>query len=91
MFQELSSFSWAATPQEAPVSGAWLWAHLVLLSIQDQGQDPRDLMMGIDVLKAKATQGGLDFETLLTKAADLSSSQDRYGMGSTRQIMLSQR
>jgi hypothetical protein len=91
MFQEFGSFAWAATPREPTTSQAGLRAHLVLLSIQDQGKDPRDVIMAIDRLKSTATQHGLDIQTLLAEVAEISSSRSKYGMGSMREILLTRR
>lgn len=61
MFREFDSFAWAAAPREPTTSQAGLRAHLVLLSIRDQGRDPRDAFVSIDGLKSTANQHGLDF------------------------------
>jgi hypothetical protein len=89
MFHEFSAFAWAATPREAPTTRTGLHAHLVLLSIQDQGKDPRDVMMAIDVMISTATKCGLDIQPQLVEVAEISSSRNRYGMGSMKEIMLS--
>jgi hypothetical protein len=87
MFQEFGSFAWAATPREAPTSPSGLRAHLVLLSLQDQGTDPRDVLVAIDCLISAATKCGVDIQPLLAEVAEISSSRNRYGMGSMREIM----
>jgi hypothetical protein len=91
MFQEFGSFSWAARLREEPINRAGLRAHLILLSIQDQGTDPRDSMMAIDGLISIAMKQGEDIRPLLAEVAEISSTQSRYGMGSMKEILLSRR
>jgi len=91
MFQEFGSYAWAAKPREALASRNGLRTRLVLLSLQDQGTDPRDTILAIDRLIAEAARCGVDIRPLLAEVAEISSSQDRFGMGSTKKIMQARR
>jgi len=86
-FQTFRSFAWAATPKAAPPTRAGFRAHLLLLSIQDQGDDPRDTLMSIEHLRSAALHSGVDIGPLMQETAELSSSIDRYGMGSMKEML----
>jgi hypothetical protein len=82
------SFAWAARPptNSSTVEGfrtALLWASLL-----DQGRDPRDLLVTLDYECAVAKASGIDFRPMVQEIAALSSDVDRYGMGSTRSILI---
>ncbi|MGW2286243.1 hypothetical protein [Streptomyces phaeochromogenes] len=61
---------------------------LVEMSVEDQGRDTRDMMVGLNDLCGQARDAGLDIRPLLLDVAELSSEVDKYGMGSTRGILL---
>ncbi|MDI1461376.1 hypothetical protein QEZ54_10385 [Catellatospora sp. KI3] len=89
LFDRYTSFRWAARlPRGEEVTEAGLRAELILFSARDQGSDPRDEVLGLRDLCARARRAGLDADPLLAEAAGLSSDVDRYGMGSTRTILL---
>ena len=62
---------------------------LIFLSINDQGRDTRDWLLEIREDCKQARAKGYDFETPLKEIAELSSDIDKYGMGSTKHLMLS--
>ncbi|MCZ4515781.1 hypothetical protein O3Q52_48295 [Streptomyces sp. ActVer] len=61
---------------------------LMEMSVEDQGRDTRDMMVGLNGLCGQARDAGVDIRPLLLDVAELSSEVDKYGMGSTRDILL---
>ncbi|MFJ9560782.1 hypothetical protein ACIRQQ_12160 [Streptomyces fuscichromogenes] len=61
---------------------------LLLISVDDQGFDTRDMMVDLNDLCGRARTAGVDIRPLLLEVAGLSSDVDKYGMGSTRHILL---
>lgn len=89
MFDRYTSFRWAAQlPREEEGTGAGFRAALIHFSARDQGSDTRDEVLGLRDLCARARQAGVDVDPVLAEVAELSSDVDRYGMGSTRAILL---
>jgi hypothetical protein len=62
--------------------------HVTLFSMLDQGADTRDALVAIRALCASAKATGVDLTPMLREIAGLSSDLDKYGMGSTRSILL---
>ena len=63
-------------------------SHLILLSIKDQGIDTRDTILWLQDWCKQASSAGVDTEPVLREVALLSSDEDKYGMGSTRSLLL---
>jgi hypothetical protein len=61
---------------------------LLEISVGDQGRDARDMMVALNDLCGQARDAGVDIQPLLLDVAELSSDVDKYGMGSTRAILL---
>lgn len=61
---------------------------LLLLSARDQGRDTRDEMVWLNDMCERAREAGVDMRSLLLEIAELSSTEDKYGMGSVRDILL---
>ena len=61
---------------------------LLHFSAMDQGSDTRDELLELWELVARAEAEGVDIEPILTEVAELSSDVDKYGMGSTRRLLL---
>ena len=92
LFASHPSFAWAATlPYSATMSRARFDDHLTLFSLRDQGRDTRDAILELDALCADAKRLGFDLTGELEDAAALSSDVDKYGMGSTRRLLLERR
>lgn len=88
IFGRYTSFRWAATlpfDETAPQSYR---SRLVQVSAIDQGTDTRDVLLGLWDLADRARAAGIDIVPTLTEVAEMSSDADRYGMGSTRKILL---
>ncbi|MER5787772.1 hypothetical protein [Streptomyces sp. NPDC001980] len=80
-------FGWATTlPLEPTPQG--FRRRLLEMSVEDQGLDTRDMMVALNDLCGQARDAGVDIRPLLLDVAGLSSDVDKYGMGSTRHILL---
>jgi hypothetical protein len=89
-FSEYSSFAWAAALKEVKRTATGLRQHLILFSMQDQGKDSRDAQLALQELCREATTARIAIVPLLREIAAISSTIDKYGMGSTRDILLNQ-
>lgn len=88
LFDRYTSFRWAAHLPREWDSAEDFRAHLVHLSARDQGADARDEILDLRDLCGRARQLGIDVDPILEEVAAMSSDVDRYGMGSTRRIIL---
>ena len=84
----LPAFGWAAQTQASSATTDGFRIVLLWLSLLDQGRDPRDLLVTLDHECALAGAAGVDVGAVLVEIAGLSSEADRYGFGSTRDILL---
>ncbi|WP_229712817.1 hypothetical protein [Streptomyces fuscichromogenes] len=73
-------------PFEPTPHGFRQW--LLRISVEDQGLDTRDMMVDLNDLCGRARHAGVAIRPLLLEVAGLSSDVDKYGMGSTRYILL---
>lgn len=88
LFEDHRSFTWAATLPYQPVTDESFRAHLILFSIKDHEQDTRDAIVLLYELCDKATAAGVKIGPILKEVAELSSDVNKYGMGSTRSLLL---
>jgi hypothetical protein len=89
MLAQHASFDWATgKPPAVPDAAGNLRRQLLRLSMSDQGRDPRDLIMALEGRQRDARAAGINLAPVAREVAALSSNQDRYGMGSTRKILL---
>jgi hypothetical protein len=87
MFDQYTSFRWAAhLPRDVRTADDFR-ARLVHLSARDQAADPRDEILTLQSMCDQARQAGVDINPILDEVAALSSDIDRYGMGSMRSII----
>ena len=82
------SFAWAAQPAADSSTVEGFRTILLWASLLDQGSDTRDLLVTLDYECAKARAAGIDVRPIVQEVAILSSDIDRYGMGSTRHILM---
>jgi gentisate 1,2-dioxygenase len=61
---------------------------VLLFSMKDEERDTRDAILLLRALCDKAAAAGLNIVPLLDEVAALSSPLDRYGWGSTRELLL---
>lgn len=85
LFQRYASLAWALEAPGDRASLPALRAELILFSMLDQGNDPRDAKLWLEDLCRKGRAHGEEFDSALREVARLSSAEDRYGWGSTRQ------
>jgi hypothetical protein len=56
--------------------------------MKDQGRDSRDALLALRHLYSEAAGAGIDPALLLREVAGLSSTVNKYGMGSTCDMLL---
>jgi hypothetical protein len=88
LFVQYPSFAWAAMLAEPKTTTNGLRQHLILFSMQDQGRDSRDALLELQALISEAARAGVPTVSLIREVAAISSSIDKYGMGSTRDMLL---
>ncbi len=91
LFVQYRGFAWAANLSFDPKTEEEFRRHLVLFSMKDQGRDSRDALMDLQYLCRKAASAGVSTTPLLNEVAELCSDQNKYGMGSTKQMLLKER
>jgi hypothetical protein len=88
LFERYPSFRWAVqSPGRADTADGFR-LHLLHLSARDQIPDTRDELLVLWDLCEQARTAGIDVVSILVDVAQISSDTDRYGMGSTRQLIL---
>ncbi|MFI7081215.1 hypothetical protein ACIBO1_28325 [Micromonospora sp. NPDC049903] len=91
MFDRYPSFRWAAHLPTDCRTAEGFRDDLVHLSARDQGADTRDEIMSLRAVCDRARRAGIDVDPVLAEVAAMSSDEDRYGMGSMRDILLRHR
>jgi len=86
LLDRCASFRWATTlPYARTPEGFWL--RLLHLSARDHGGDTRDEMVELHHLCEEARDARVDIRPLLLEVAELSSAEDKFGMGSIQEIL----
>lgn len=88
LFQKYQSFAWAATLSVPRTTKDGLRQQLILFSMKDQGRDGRDAWLELQAICQVAKGTGLEIAPVLQEIAAMSSNEDKYGMGSTSQMLL---
>ena len=88
LFQDYPSLSWAATLSVPWTTIEGLRQHLILFSMNDQGRDSRDALLTLQQICQDARNAGLEIAPVLREIAAMSSDANKYGMGSTSQMLL---
>ena len=88
LFQEYQSFSWAATLSVPRTTLDGLRQHLILFSMKDQEHDGRDALLTLQEICQDARNAGLEIAPVIREVAAMSSDENKYGMGSTSQMLL---
>ena len=63
---------------------------VIVFSMKDQARDSRDALLSLQEICRAAAAAGVDLEPALRDVAAMSSRVDRYGMGSTSDMLLKQ-
>lgn len=87
LFVEHGSFTWAVSYVMKEPSDEELRNCFVYMSMLDQGFDARDYLLAIRSMVQHAKRANLDYRTIMEEIADMSSPVDRFGFGSTRDIL----
>jgi hypothetical protein len=87
-FASCPSFAWAAALPFEPDTAEHLRQHLILFSMQDQGRDSRDAILQLQALCRTAKAASVGLGPALREVAAMSSVSNRFGMGSTRDMLL---
>jgi len=87
-FAEHSAFAWAASLPFAPTNEENFRRHLLLFSIKDQCRDSRDALLWLRDLCREARNAGVSTAPVLQEVAGLSSDRNKYGMGSTKEMLI---
>ena len=88
LFVQYRAFAWAAPSPWPLTSPDGLRRHLLMFSILDQGQDSRDANLALKHIVATAEAGHVDVTPVLQDVAALSSDDNKFGMGSTSDMLL---
>ena len=88
LFERHGAFAWAAALPFAPVTETCFRRHLVLFSMKDLGRDTRDAILWLQDLCQTATAAGVNTAPILRQIAELSSHENRHGLGSARSLLL---
>jgi len=88
LFDRYTSFRWAAHLPRDWDTAEEFRAHLIHLSARDQGPDTRDEILLLRDLCDRARGLEIDAGPILDEVAAMSSDEDRYGMGSMRDVIL---
>jgi hypothetical protein len=91
LFARYGSAAWAASPPWPPTSEDGFRRQLLLFSVLDQGQDARDALVWLRDIASRARRAGVDVDDALEEVAAISSENNRFGMGSTRRLLLDAR
>jgi hypothetical protein len=84
LFYTYRHFAWAATLSVTPTTEGDFRKHLTLFSMRDQGEDSRDALLELQELCTQARAAGVNTAPILREVAQMSSDENRFGMGSTR-------
>jgi hypothetical protein len=87
LFERYTAFRWGVHLPFRPTPDGFR-LRLLHMSAVDQGADTRDELLALRDLCEDARQAGIDIGPYLREAAEPSSREDKYGMGSLRDILL---
>jgi hypothetical protein len=88
LFDRYPSFRWAAHLPREWETAAGFRDRLILMSAHDQGADTRDEILALQDLCEQARRNGIDTGPILDEVAAMSSTVNRYGMGSMRDVLV---
>lgn len=88
IFEKYDSVAWAATFSHTPTTSDGVRHQLLLFSILDQGRDTRDAILWLQDISNRAKSAGIKVKPILEEIAGFSSEMNKYGMGSTKSLLL---
>jgi hypothetical protein len=87
LFTCYQNFAWAASFRVSPSTKIGFRQDLIRFSMLDQGKDSRDALLALRALCEQAQAAGIDLKPILREVAELSSDENKYGMGSTKRML----
>jgi hypothetical protein len=91
MFRRYRYVSWALWPSQEPTTPELFRLWLLVISMGDAGDDPRDMWLKVSRACKVAVSAGVDVGPILESIAAISSEQRQYRFQSMREIMLGTR
>ncbi len=61
---------------------------MILVVIEDQGKDSRDAMVALAHYRKDAEKRGINVDSIFKEMADIASTHDKHGWGTTRDLFL---
>ncbi len=90
LFGRYRAVSWAIPrPSQPPTTELGFRAWLLMISVRDQSEDSRDLLVALSDKCRTAAKAGVIVGPILQEVAWISSDEDRHGFGSMRSMLLS--
>ncbi len=62
--------------------------NMILFVIDDQGKDTRDSIVSLTHYREEAEKHGIDLDSIFKEMAAISSTRDKFGWGTTRDLFL---
>jgi hypothetical protein len=87
LFARYQHFAWGASFASPPISEDDFRHHLILFSMLDQGRDSRDSLLALRALCDQAQTARIDIQPIAREVAQISSDENKFGMGSTRRML----
>lgn len=88
LMNEYQALIYAATIKADPSTYDGFRRAMILFVIKDQGKDTRDAILELSAYHAKAKNQGIDVGTIFKDMADIASTRDKFGWGTTRDLFL---
>lgn len=88
LINENDTILWALKPFEQPTNIEDIENQMLWFIILDQGKDTRDAILALNEIISITKSLGFNVNTLLKKYVSLASIQDKFGWGSTQNLIL---
>lgn len=62
--------------------------HMIFFVLMDQGKDTRDALLALQQNQINANKAGINTDAIFKEMAELASTKDKFGWGSTRDLLL---
>lgn len=82
------ALSYAACLKAEPDKAAEFRRHMLLFVLRDQAKDTRDAIIELRHCRLWGQDLGVDVDAVFRELAELASTRDRHGWGSTRELLL---
>lgn len=88
LMYENKALIYAATIKADPSTHDGFRRAMILFVIKDQGEDTRDAILELSAYHAKAEEQGINVRTIFKDMADIASTRNKFGWGTTRNLFL---